>query len=165
MQVLGLGSAATPAEIRRAYRHLALRYHPDKHGGSEVARRQFSEIATAYRTLMRAARATASGVRVGECCECQEFGEVGVGPDGRPRCAPCALYGPRRMLPLPALVVVRCVGTIIMLAVTAWLLMQALSSGRASHALLAFLAGMASLLILAGTCLRVVYCINPRRRR
>lgn len=47
--VLGLAAAVTVAEIRRAYRQLALRYHPDRAGPGGTA--QFQRIAEAYRVL------------------------------------------------------------------------------------------------------------------
>jgi curved DNA-binding protein CbpA len=34
-RLLGLGEAATLAEIKSAYRRLAQHHHPDKHGGDE----------------------------------------------------------------------------------------------------------------------------------
>jgi DnaJ-class molecular chaperone len=37
-KLLGLGEAATLDEIKRAYRTLAHRHHPDKHGGLVVPR-------------------------------------------------------------------------------------------------------------------------------
>jgi hypothetical protein len=37
--VLGVTRASTPAQVSRAYRHLAKRYHPDLHPGEEVAAR------------------------------------------------------------------------------------------------------------------------------
>ena len=51
-QVLGLTSSATPAEIKRAYRSLSLRWHPDKNvDNAEEANRQFIAITKAYASL------------------------------------------------------------------------------------------------------------------
>ncbi|HET6280334.1 MAG TPA: DnaJ domain-containing protein [Polyangia bacterium] len=47
--VLGLATAVSVAEIRRAYRQLALRYHPDRAGPNGTA--HFQRIAEAYRVL------------------------------------------------------------------------------------------------------------------
>ena len=51
--ILGLDSSATPDEIKKAYRNLARRYHPDSRakgtrGGDEE---KFKEIQTAYEVL------------------------------------------------------------------------------------------------------------------
>ena len=40
--VLGLTEDATPDDVRRAYRRLALKYHPDRNGSDPVAREQIS---------------------------------------------------------------------------------------------------------------------------
>jgi DnaJ-class molecular chaperone len=47
--VLGVARAATGAEIRRAYRQLALQYHPDRAGAASAE--TFARIAEAYRML------------------------------------------------------------------------------------------------------------------
>jgi curved DNA-binding protein CbpA len=50
--VLGLSEVATPEDIRRAYRQLALRWHPDKNPENpELAERKFKQIAEAYEVL------------------------------------------------------------------------------------------------------------------
>jgi len=49
--VLGLERAATPGEIKRAYKRLARRYHPDINPGDRTAAQQFRQIAEAYETL------------------------------------------------------------------------------------------------------------------
>jgi preprotein translocase subunit Sec63 len=45
MQVLGVAQTATHAEIRKAYKQLALRLHPDKPGGDEE---MFKLVSGAY---------------------------------------------------------------------------------------------------------------------
>lgn len=49
-RVLGVGRKATSAEIRSAYRKLALTLHPDRNPGPEVAEK-FKEISQAYNVL------------------------------------------------------------------------------------------------------------------
>ena len=50
-QVLGVVPTAPAAEIKRAYRQLVVRYHPDKHGGDVRYEDQFKAVATAYGVL------------------------------------------------------------------------------------------------------------------
>lgn len=49
--ILGLSRTATQVEVKTAYRKLALRYHPDKNGGSSYAEERFKQISEAYRVL------------------------------------------------------------------------------------------------------------------
>ncbi len=50
-QQLGIASGATPGEIRRAYRSLALRFHPDKAPQNPFAEAQFLRLKEAYEVL------------------------------------------------------------------------------------------------------------------
>src|SRR5690242_7285215 len=52
-EILGVAKSATIAEIKKAYRSLALRYHPDRVQESEkkVAEEKFKEISEAYGVL------------------------------------------------------------------------------------------------------------------
>src|SRR5438132_4103622 len=49
--VLGVERGATPGDIKRAYKRLARRYHPDINPGDRMAAAQFQRIAEAYETL------------------------------------------------------------------------------------------------------------------
>jgi hypothetical protein len=49
--ILGLEPPATKAEIKKAYRKLALELHPDKHQNDRYATTRFTEIKEAYETL------------------------------------------------------------------------------------------------------------------
>jgi molecular chaperone DnaJ len=49
--VLGIKPTASADEIKRSYRRLALKYHPDKNPGDAVAEATFREIAEAYDIL------------------------------------------------------------------------------------------------------------------
>lgn len=50
--LLGVEREATVAEIKRAYKRLARKYHPDINPGDRVAEEQFRQIAEAYETLI-----------------------------------------------------------------------------------------------------------------
>lgn len=50
-EVLGVDRNATQEEIKRAYRKLALQYHPDRNPNDKEAEARFKEIAEAYEVL------------------------------------------------------------------------------------------------------------------
>jgi molecular chaperone DnaJ len=50
-QLLGVARDAGPEEIKKAYRQLALKYHPDKNEGSKESEERFKEITRAYEVL------------------------------------------------------------------------------------------------------------------
>lgn len=49
--ILGVPQNATDAEIKKAYRKLAVQFHPDKNPGDTVAEEKFKQIADAYSIL------------------------------------------------------------------------------------------------------------------
>lgn len=50
-EVLGVERGAPPEELKKAYRRLALQYHPDKNPGDKLAEERFKEVAEAYDVL------------------------------------------------------------------------------------------------------------------
>ena len=50
-KVLGVAQGANEAEIKKAYRNLAKKYHPDVNKGDKTAEDRFKEISEAYETL------------------------------------------------------------------------------------------------------------------
>lgn len=50
-EVLGVSKTATADELKKAYRKLAIKYHPDKNPGDKEAEEKFKEAAEAYDVL------------------------------------------------------------------------------------------------------------------
>ena len=73
-EVLGVEKSASADEIKKAYRKLAVKYHPDKNPGNKEAEEKFKEAAEAYSVLSDADKKA----------KYDQFGHAGVdgaGPD------------------------------------------------------------------------------------
>ena len=73
-EVLGVDKSASADEIKKAYRKLAIKYHPDKNPGDKEAEEKFKEAAEAYSVLSDADKKA----------KYEQFGHAGVegaGPD------------------------------------------------------------------------------------
>src|ERR1051326_5091219 len=49
--ILGVSKSASDADIKKAFRSLAKKYHPDTKGGDAAAQKKFQEISAAYDIL------------------------------------------------------------------------------------------------------------------
>ncbi len=50
-EILGVSKNANDDEIKKSYRKLAMKYHPDRNKGDESAERKFKEVSAAYEIL------------------------------------------------------------------------------------------------------------------
>jgi molecular chaperone DnaJ len=57
-EILGIIKSASPEEIKKAYRKLALKYHPDRNKGDKAAEAKFKEAGEAYHVLSDKERKT-----------------------------------------------------------------------------------------------------------
>ena len=57
-EVLGIIKSASPEEIKKTYRKLALKYHPDRNKGDKAAEAKFKEAGEAYHVLSDKERKT-----------------------------------------------------------------------------------------------------------
>ena len=77
-EILGVSRNATAAELKAAYRRLAMQTHPDRNPGDKAAEQRFKELSEAYEILKDEQKRAAY----------DQFGhaafEGGMGPGGRP---------------------------------------------------------------------------------
>jgi molecular chaperone DnaJ len=71
-EILGVSKKADEGEIKKAYRKLALQYHPDKNPGDKAAEEKFKEAAEAYEILSNQEKRA----------RYDQYGHAGVGGGG-----------------------------------------------------------------------------------
>ena len=79
-EVLGVDRKATKDEIKRAYRKLALKYHPDRNKDDKSAEAKFKEISEAYAVLSDAEKKKQYDMFGAEGFQSRFSQEVGVRP-------------------------------------------------------------------------------------
>lgn len=82
-EVLGVSQEATPEEIKKAYRALALKYHPDKNPDDKVSEAEMKLVNEAYDTLKDPSKRKAYDISLDPESEDDWFGGVtAFGPFG-----------------------------------------------------------------------------------
>src|SRR5438270_13124651 len=72
-EILGVPKNASDEEIKKAYRKLAMKFHPDRNEGDKSAEAKFKEAKEAYEMLSDAQKRSAY----------DQFGHTGVDPNMR----------------------------------------------------------------------------------
>ena len=72
-EILGVGKSASADEVKKAYRKVAMQYHPDRNPGNKEAEEKFKEAAEAYEILSDADKKT----------QYDRFGHAGISGNGR----------------------------------------------------------------------------------
>lgn len=72
-EILGIGKTASSDEIKKAYRKVAMQYHPDRNPGDKSAEEKFKEAAEAYEILSDADKKA----------QYDRYGHAGVSGNGR----------------------------------------------------------------------------------
>ena len=72
-EILGISKSASADEIKKAYRKVAMQYHPDRNAGDKAAEEKFKEAAEAYEVLSDADKKS----------QYDRFGHAGLKNNGR----------------------------------------------------------------------------------
>lgn len=72
-EILGVAKGSSPDEIKKAYRKVAMQYHPDRNPGDKAAEEKFKEAAEAYEVLSDADKRA----------QYDRFGHAGLSGNGR----------------------------------------------------------------------------------
>jgi molecular chaperone DnaJ len=83
-EVLGVVKTATPEEIKRSYRKLAVKFHPDKNPDDPHAEEKFKELGEAYEVLMDDQKRAAY----------DRYGHAAFAQGGGPAAGPAGFHDP-----------------------------------------------------------------------
>src|ERR1700748_42038 len=72
-EILGVAKSASADELKKAYRKVAMQYHPDRNPGDKTAEEKFKEAAEAYEVLSDADKKA----------QYDRYGHAGLSNNGR----------------------------------------------------------------------------------
>src|SRR6201992_1156129 len=72
-EILGIAKGASADEIKKAYRKVAMQFHPDRNPGDKAAEEKFKEAAEAYEVLSDADKKA----------QYDRYGQAGLSGNGR----------------------------------------------------------------------------------
>jgi hypothetical protein len=176
LRVLGLGPCASWRQVKRAYRRLALQYHPDRHRGEAVAtpfgspqldhNARFRQVTTAFTVLERCFAAVETDRIPEACARCGDYETLEMGLDGNAYCETCLLHADgKRALPAPPVTVAGCGLAILGLLVSAVSLGLWTTNGRWLYWGISVAATFGALIALAAVCFTVQYAVQRQPRR
>lgn len=127
-ETLGVEQGATLRQIHSAYKRLALKHHPDRAPDDPDSHEVFIRVTEAY-SILKNAYYTAKGVpqraRMRKCHRCGALGDLLRGLDGGRYCPDCLLGKRRKMLPMPSMETIRCIGVFALQATALGLVVRA----------------------------------------
>src|SRR5512140_3439188 len=80
-EILGVVKSASEAELKKAFRKLARKYHPDINPGDKASEQKFKELNEAYEVLSDAKKRKQYD-QFGHAAFDAGFGQAGGGPQG-----------------------------------------------------------------------------------
>lgn len=127
-ETLGVESGASLRQIHSAYKQLALKHHPDRAPDDPESHEVFIRVTEAY-SILKNAYFTAKGVpqraRMKKCHRCGTYGTLLDGLDRKQYCPDCLLGRRRKLLPMPLMETIRCIGVFVLLATAVGLIVRA----------------------------------------
>ena len=147
-EVLGLPPGSGLRQIHRAFKRLAMQYHPDRNAGDSTKLHRFYEITEAYGVLRAALNSSKAAHRMGQCARCEKVAELFRGLNGERHCTSCLLPGKRRFLPLPRFITMECLSVLVFQGCSLYFIISSILLGSWPHGLAGLVLGVLSMVAM-----------------